>query len=163
MFCVSCAPKSLRKMLIQSGINSSISKSRYKRCILRGILWAWFKFRKGFNFQHKLKHISAPVVPVHVWTHQADYVWLVRAKNSFIHRCTSDKKYHSQYLTCLFTLGRDRLTRDDAIGTTFLNLSKMSSSGGEAEGNHAIYIFVMIVVTPCFKYWCCNMTFNIYM
>ncbi|KAM8859825.1 myoferlin isoform 2-T2 [Spinachia spinachia] len=28
---------------------------------------------------------------------------------------------------------RDRLTKDDAIGTTFLNLSKMSSSGGEIE------------------------------
>ncbi|XP_039994727.1 myoferlin isoform X2 [Xiphias gladius] len=31
----------------------------------------------------------------------------------------------------------DRLTRDDAIGTTFLNLSKMSSSGGEAEVSSA--------------------------
>ncbi|XP_022619550.1 myoferlin isoform X1 [Seriola dumerili] len=31
----------------------------------------------------------------------------------------------------------DRLTRDDAIGTTFLNLSKMSSSGGEIEDSTA--------------------------
>uniref|UniRef100_A0A3B3TZD4 Myoferlin n=1 Tax=Poecilia latipinna TaxID=48699 RepID=A0A3B3TZD4_9TELE len=29
----------------------------------------------------------------------------------------------------------DRLSKDDAIGTTFLNLSKMSCSGGEIEGN----------------------------
>uniref|UniRef100_A0A665VRB3 Myoferlin like n=1 Tax=Echeneis naucrates TaxID=173247 RepID=A0A665VRB3_ECHNA len=33
---------------------------------------------------------------------------------------------------------KDRLTRNDAIGTTFLNLAKMSSSGGEIEGNHVI-------------------------
>ncbi|XP_070771991.1 myoferlin isoform X2 [Enoplosus armatus] len=32
----------------------------------------------------------------------------------------------------------DRLTKDDAIGTTFLNLSTMSSSGGEIEGDHVI-------------------------
>ncbi|XP_031733793.1 myoferlin [Anarrhichthys ocellatus] len=31
----------------------------------------------------------------------------------------------------------DRLTKDDAIGTTFLNLSKMSSSGGEIEDARA--------------------------
>ncbi|XP_020486571.2 myoferlin [Labrus bergylta] len=31
----------------------------------------------------------------------------------------------------------DRLTRDDAIGTTFLNLSTMSSSGGEIEDTRA--------------------------
>uniref|UniRef100_A0AAQ6IAP5 Myoferlin like n=1 Tax=Anabas testudineus TaxID=64144 RepID=A0AAQ6IAP5_ANATE len=30
---------------------------------------------------------------------------------------------------------RDRLTKDDAVGTTFLNLSKISSSGGEMDGN----------------------------
>uniref|UniRef100_A0A7N6AWG0 C2 domain-containing protein n=1 Tax=Anabas testudineus TaxID=64144 RepID=A0A7N6AWG0_ANATE len=29
----------------------------------------------------------------------------------------------------------DRLTKDDAVGTTFLNLSKISSSGGEMDGN----------------------------
>lgn len=50
-----------------------------------------------------------------------------------------------------FTLGRDRLTRDDAVGTTFLNLSAMSSSGGEIEGNNVICIFVSIVVTHCFS------------
>uniref|UniRef100_A0A8C4E0W6 Myoferlin like n=1 Tax=Dicentrarchus labrax TaxID=13489 RepID=A0A8C4E0W6_DICLA len=32
----------------------------------------------------------------------------------------------------------DRLTKDDAVGTTFLNLSTISSSGGEIEGNHVI-------------------------
>ncbi|XP_055083337.1 LOW QUALITY PROTEIN: myoferlin [Periophthalmus magnuspinnatus] len=31
----------------------------------------------------------------------------------------------------------DRATRDDAIGTTFLNLSKMSSSGGEVEDSNS--------------------------
>ncbi|XP_036979815.1 myoferlin [Acanthopagrus latus] len=31
----------------------------------------------------------------------------------------------------------DRLTRDDAVGTTFLNLSQMSSSGGEIEDERA--------------------------
>uniref|UniRef100_A0A4W6E422 Myoferlin n=1 Tax=Lates calcarifer TaxID=8187 RepID=A0A4W6E422_LATCA len=46
---------------------------------------------------------------------------------------------HNQYLTCHFTLGRDRISKDDAIGTTFLNLSKMSSSGGEIEGNYNQY------------------------
>uniref|UniRef100_A0A3Q2X570 Myoferlin like n=1 Tax=Haplochromis burtoni TaxID=8153 RepID=A0A3Q2X570_HAPBU len=33
----------------------------------------------------------------------------------------------------------DRLTKDDAIGTAFLNLSKISSSGGEIEGNHTVF------------------------
>uniref|UniRef100_A0A8C4DZA7 Myoferlin like n=1 Tax=Dicentrarchus labrax TaxID=13489 RepID=A0A8C4DZA7_DICLA len=35
-------------------------------------------------------------------------------------------------------LTMDRLTKDDAVGTTFLNLSTISSSGGEIEGNHVI-------------------------
>lgn len=42
----------------------------------------------------------------------------------------------SQCLTCGFVLIRDCLTKDDAIGTAFLNLSTMSSSGGEIEGNN---------------------------
>ncbi len=29
---------------------------------------------------------------------------------------------------------RDRLTGNDAIGTTYLNLAKIASSGGEIEG-----------------------------
>lgn len=29
---------------------------------------------------------------------------------------------------------RDRLTGNDAVGTTYLNLSKIASSGGEIEG-----------------------------
>ncbi|XP_028323587.1 myoferlin [Gouania willdenowi] len=33
---------------------------------------------------------------------------------------------------------KDRVTRDDAIGTTFLNLRQMSSSGGEFEGSNAV-------------------------
>lgn len=39
-------------------------------------------------------------------------------------------------MSCCFTLIRDYLTKDDAIGTTFLNLSAISSSGGEVEGNN---------------------------
>lgn len=31
---------------------------------------------------------------------------------------------------------RDRLTGNDAIGTTYLNLANIASSGGEIEGNH---------------------------
>ena len=33
-----------------------------------------------------------------------------------------------------YRAGRDRLTRNDAIGTTHLNLAKIASSGGEIEG-----------------------------
>lgn len=29
---------------------------------------------------------------------------------------------------------RDRLTGNDAVGTTYLNLAKIASSGGEIEG-----------------------------
>lgn len=45
-------------------------------------------------------------------------------------------RFFSQCPNCCFTLIRDRLTKDDAIGTAFLNLSTMSSSGGEIEGNN---------------------------
>lgn len=31
---------------------------------------------------------------------------------------------------------RDRLTGNDAIGTAYLNLANIASSGGEIEGNH---------------------------
>uniref|UniRef100_A0A8D0ALZ8 Myoferlin n=1 Tax=Sander lucioperca TaxID=283035 RepID=A0A8D0ALZ8_SANLU len=43
----------------------------------------------------------------------------------------------------------DRLSKDDAIGTFFFNLSKMSSSGGEIEGNHG-YTYEMIGFLPAF-------------
>ncbi|XP_036404450.1 myoferlin-like isoform X2 [Megalops cyprinoides] len=33
----------------------------------------------------------------------------------------------------------DRLTRNDAVGTTYLNLTKIASSGGEVEDNHSGY------------------------
>lgn len=47
---------------------------------------------------------------------------------------------------------RDRLTKDDAVGTTFLNLSKISSSGGEMDGNfvmmqYDIYIYGINITT----------------
>lgn len=47
----------------------------------------------------------------------------------------------SHALTRYFFIVRDRFTKDDAIGTIFLDLNKMSSFGGEVEGN-AIYSFL---------------------
>ncbi|XP_068577997.1 myoferlin [Cebidichthys violaceus] len=45
----------------------------------------------------------------------------------------------------------DRLTKDDAIGTTFLNLSKMSSSGGEIEvSTAASEIGFLPAFGPCY-------------
>uniref|UniRef100_A0A672H365 Myoferlin like n=1 Tax=Salarias fasciatus TaxID=181472 RepID=A0A672H365_SALFA len=45
----------------------------------------------------------------------------------------------------------DRLTRDDAIGTTFLNLSNMSSSGGEIEVSAAASeVGFLPVFGPCY-------------
>uniref|UniRef100_A0A8D0APZ2 Myoferlin n=1 Tax=Sander lucioperca TaxID=283035 RepID=A0A8D0APZ2_SANLU len=46
----------------------------------------------------------------------------------------------------------DRLSKDDAIGTFFFNLSKMSSSGGEIEGNHTqgLYIGFLPAFGPCY-------------
>lgn len=79
--------------------------------------------------------LSASVVSVHVWTNQADHVRLVRAKLTSA-RLYLEHLVCSQCLTCRFTLIRDCLTKDDAIGTAFLNLSTMSSSGGEIEGNN---------------------------
>lgn len=67
-----------------------------------------------------------------------------KSSNALTHSRTCDSHITNNVLTCQFTLGRDRLTRDDAIGTTFLNLSQMSSSGGEIEGNYVFYIFVTI-------------------
>lgn len=57
----------------------------------------------------------------------------------------------SQCLTCCFPLIRDCLTKDDAIGTTFLNLSTISSSGGEIEGNNLSY------------YWCSDYIIVLYL
>lgn len=79
--------------------------------------------------------LSASVVPVHVRTNQADHVRLVRAKWTSAHLWL-EHLVCSQRLTCGFVLTRDCLTKDDAIGTAFLNLSSMSSSGGEIEGNN---------------------------
>lgn len=36
---------------------------------------------------------------------------------------------------------RDRLTGNDAVGTTYLNLAKIASSGGEIEGRLVCYFF----------------------
>lgn len=65
-----------------------------------------------------------------------------KSSNALTHSRTCDSHVTNNVLTCQFTLGRDRLTRDDAIGTTFLNLSQMSSSGGEIEGNY-VFIFLL--------------------
>lgn len=35
---------------------------------------------------------------------------------------------------CTYFICRDRLTGNDAVGTTYLNLTKIASSGGEIEG-----------------------------
>lgn len=35
---------------------------------------------------------------------------------------------------CTYFNCRDRLTGNDAVGTTYLNLAKIASSGGEIEG-----------------------------
>lgn len=79
--------------------------------------------------------LSASVVSVHVWTHQADHVRLVRTKINA--RLELEHLICSHRLTChCVSLSRDCLTKDDAIGTTFLNLSTLSSSGGEIEGNN---------------------------
>jgi len=37
---------------------------------------------------------------------------------------------------------RDRLSRNDVIGTTYLNLTKIASSGGEIEGTVRFFICV---------------------
>lgn len=79
--------------------------------------------------------LSASVVSVHVWTNQDDLVRLVRAKWTSA-QLWLEHLVCRQCLTCGFVLIRDCLTRDDAIGTAFLNLSTMSSSGGEIEGNN---------------------------
>lgn len=79
--------------------------------------------------------LYASLVSVHVWRNQADHVRLVRAKLTSA-RLYLEHLVCSQCLTCRFTLIRDRLTKDDPIGTAFLNLSTMSSSGGEIEGNN---------------------------
>uniref|UniRef100_A0A8C7GS74 Myoferlin n=1 Tax=Oncorhynchus kisutch TaxID=8019 RepID=A0A8C7GS74_ONCKI len=39
---------------------------------------------------------------------------------------------------------RDRLTRNDVIGTTFLNLTKIASSGGEIEGMVSTCLFISV-------------------
>lgn len=38
-----------------------------------------------------------------------------------------------EVLTCSF-IHRDRITKNDVIGTTYLHLSKIAASGGEVEG-----------------------------
>lgn len=37
---------------------------------------------------------------------------------------------------CLCFNHRDRLTGNDAVGATYLNLAKIASSGGEIEGSY---------------------------
>lgn len=39
------------------------------------------------------------------------------------------------YLNKTFLFSRDRLTKNDIVGTTYLSLSKIAFSGGELEGN----------------------------
>lgn len=84
---------------------------------------------------------SAFVVSIHVWTNQTDHVWLVSV--DIILQINPWIKCKYQYLILPYTFARDRLSKDDAIGTTFLNLSKMSCSGGEIEGNY-VFFFLFI-------------------
>lgn len=44
-------------------------------------------------------------------------------------RCVSEN-------VCTYFNHRDRLTGNDAVGTTYLNLAKIASSGGEIEGSY---------------------------
>uniref|UniRef100_A0A8C8KAI1 C2 domain-containing protein n=1 Tax=Oncorhynchus tshawytscha TaxID=74940 RepID=A0A8C8KAI1_ONCTS len=44
----------------------------------------------------------------------------------------------------LYFSHRDRLTRNDVIGTTFLNLTKIASSGGEIEGMVSTCLFISV-------------------
>lgn len=51
----------------------------------------------------------------------------------------------------MFAFDRDRLTKNDAIGTAFLNLSKMSYSGGDMEGTHVLWhLFLSLCVLNCY-------------
>lgn len=46
--------------------------------------------------------------------------------------------YIFKYNLSGFLFCRDRLTKNDVVGTTYLSLSKIASSGGEVEGNWAV-------------------------
>lgn len=94
--------------------------------------------------------LSVSVVSIHVWAHQADYVRLVRTKFTSA-RLSLEWFDLGHCLTCHLSLHRDCLTNDDAIGTTFLNLTTMSSSGGEIEGDNQwwfVYCFAQLA-----KHW----------
>lgn len=51
---------------------------------------------------------------------------------------------------CFFVFFRDRLTGNDAIGTTYLNLSKIASSGGEIEG---VYLVKITLIFQLYYFW----------
>lgn len=46
-------------------------------------------------------------------------------------------------MKCLYLMFgcRDRLTGNDAVGTTYLNLTEIASSGGEIEGTGLLFEF----------------------
>lgn len=41
---------------------------------------------------------------------------------------------------------RDRMTGNDAVGTTYLNLAKIASSGGEVEGIMFVTVYLLALV-----------------
>uniref|UniRef100_H2UZL8 Myoferlin n=1 Tax=Takifugu rubripes TaxID=31033 RepID=H2UZL8_TAKRU len=55
---------------------------------------------------------------------------------------------------CMYFNHRDRLTGNDAVGTTYLNLAKIASSGGEIEGSYSntgeAEVGFLPVFGPCF-------------
>lgn len=55
-----------------------------------------------------------------------------------------------------FFLFRDRLTKNDVVGTTYLSLSKIASSGGEIEGNWAVHNIIFSCVGRNSKVQCCK-------
>ena len=71
-----------------------------------------------------------------MWAYQADSLWLVSSRN--IHTVDAITNQRQTSLAYCFTPFRDRVTKNDTIGTTFLNLSQIASSGGEVEGNDRI-------------------------
>lgn len=61
----------------------------------------------------------------------------------------------------LHLLCRDRLTRNDSIGTIYLNLAKIASSGGEVQGmilvlitlHHTVFLPFTISIAQVYDFY----------